>query len=59
MAPETVNLQQNKSAMADEVLCHRLGLIPFRADPRKYKFRIQKEETPDFVLTFELKVRQK
>ncbi|OQV12996.1 DNA-directed RNA polymerases I and III subunit RPAC1 [Hypsibius exemplaris] len=58
MAPETIMLQQNKSVMQDEVLGHRIGLIPFKADPRKFKFRALKAKTdhPDVALLFELKV---
>ena len=33
MAIEKVNFWQNTSVLPDEVLCHRLGLIPIKADP--------------------------
>ncbi|XP_055347116.1 DNA-directed RNA polymerases I and III subunit RPAC1-like [Paramacrobiotus metropolitanus] len=58
MAPETVLLEQNNTAMQDEVLGHRIGLIPFRADPRKFKFRELKSRSdhPDYALIFGLKV---
>ncbi|EDR25427.1 DNA-directed RNA polymerases I and III subunit RPAC1, putative [Entamoeba dispar SAW760] len=38
MAIEMVVLEDNSSAIPDEMLCHRLGLIPILADPRKFKF---------------------
>jgi len=36
MAIEKVILEQNTSVLPDEVLCHRLGLIPILADPDDY-----------------------
>ncbi|CEF61957.1 DNA-directed RNA polymerases I and III subunit RPAC1 [Strongyloides ratti] len=36
MAIEKVMLYQNTSVIQDEVLCHRLGLLPLKADPRKF-----------------------
>uniref|UniRef100_A0A0N5B736 DNA-directed RNA polymerases I and III subunit RPAC1 n=1 Tax=Strongyloides papillosus TaxID=174720 RepID=A0A0N5B736_STREA len=36
MAIEKVMLYQNTSVIQDEVLCHRLGLLPIKADPRKF-----------------------
>ena len=44
MAIEKVGLWQNTSIIHDEVLCHRLGLIPIKADPRGFLF---KKETDD------------
>lgn len=38
MAVEKVLLLQNTSIIQDEVLAHRLGLIPIRADPRLFEF---------------------
>mmetsp|Transcript_17733 Transcript_17733/g.26562 ORF Transcript_17733/g.26562 Transcript_17733/m.26562 type:complete len:348 (+) Transcript_17733:3-1046(+) len=38
MAIENVNIYQNTSIMQDEVLAHRLGLIPLQADARQFKF---------------------
>ena len=56
MAPETILLQQNKSVMADEVLGHRIGLIPFKADARRYKFRPtgSKNDHPDYAVLFDM-----
>lgn len=36
MAIEKVNLYQNTSILPDEVLVHRLGLIPIKIDPRSF-----------------------
>lgn len=36
MAIETVFVVNNTSIIPDEVLSHRLGLIPIHADPRKF-----------------------
>mmetsp|Transcript_12738 Transcript_12738/g.23129 ORF Transcript_12738/g.23129 Transcript_12738/m.23129 type:complete len:350 (-) Transcript_12738:13-1062(-) len=38
MAVESVNMYQNTSIMQDEVLAHRLGLIPIKADPRLFSY---------------------
>lgn len=38
MAIETVFVVNNTSIIPDEVLSHRLGLIPIHADPRKFDF---------------------
>lgn len=37
MAIETILLFQNTSIIQDEVLSHRLGLIPIMADPRRFE----------------------
>ena len=39
MAIEKVTIIQNTSVIPDEVLAHRMGLIPIKADPRLYEFR--------------------
>eukprot|EP01054_Gregarina_sp_Poly1_P000303 Gregarina_sp_Poly_1__302@NODE_1075_length_5172_cov_40_719491_g538_i1_p3_GENE_NODE_1075_length_5172_cov_40_719491_g538_i1NODE_1075_length_5172_cov_40_719491_g538_i1_p3_ORF_typecomplete_len186_score21_36RNA_pol_L/PF01193_24/1_9e32RNA_pol_A_bac/PF01000_26/7_7e14_NODE_1075_length_5172_cov_40_719491_g538_i111681725 len=44
MAIETVHLWQNTGVIQDEVLCHRLGLIPFKVDPIHFKYRTENEE---------------
>jgi len=38
MAIEKVAITNNTSIIQDEVLAHRLGLIPIKADPRKYEY---------------------
>jgi DNA-directed RNA polymerase alpha subunit len=58
MAIEHVNLYQNTSIIQDEVLVHRLGLIPINADPRKFKFlqEIEGRHTSETTLVFTLHV---
>lgn len=38
MAIEKVFMVDNTSVIADEVLAHRLGLIPLDADPRQFEY---------------------
>jgi len=38
MAIEKVHIYQNTSIMQDEVLAHRLGLLPLTADPRLFSY---------------------
>ena len=47
MAIEKVILYQNTSIIQDEVLCHRLGLIPIHADPHKFKFLSEADGEPN------------
>lgn len=39
MAIEHVFIKNNTSIIQDEVLSHRLGMIPLRIDPRKFEFK--------------------
>lgn len=39
MAIEKVHIYNNTSIIQDEVLAHRLGLIPLKADPRLFEFK--------------------
>ena len=43
MAFEKVYIYNNTSIIQDEVLAHRLGLIPLKADPRLFEVRILKK----------------
>ncbi|KAF6115601.1 RNA polymerase I and III subunit C [Phyllostomus discolor] len=43
MAVEKVLVYNNTSIVQDEILAHRLGLIPIHADPRLFEYRIQGE----------------
>lgn len=56
MAIETVFVINNTSIIPDEVLSHRLGLIPILADPRKFDFLIG-ESTDVNTIVFELQVK--
>lgn len=44
IAVETVWISVNTSIIQDEVLAHRIGLIPIKADPRKLEFPVKDEE---------------
>ncbi|XP_048585694.1 DNA-directed RNA polymerases I and III subunit RPAC1 [Nematostella vectensis] len=59
MAIEKVFLYNNTSIIQDEVLAHRLGLIPIHADPRLFNYKKQGDEEAqdDTTLVFELKVK--
>ncbi|KAM3930714.1 DNA-directed RNA polymerases I and III subunit RPAC1 [Leptodactylus fuscus] len=58
MAIEKVYVYNNTSIIQDEILAHRLGLIPIRADPRLFEYRNSEEgEGTDIdTLQFELNV---
>jgi len=63
MAIEKVYMYNNTSIIQDEVLSHRLGLIPLRADPRLFEMYNEKADTDGIygngrnTLEFELKVK--
>ncbi|XP_072172722.1 DNA-directed RNA polymerases I and III subunit RPAC1-like [Diadema setosum] len=59
MAIEKVFIFNNTSIIQDEVLAHRLGLIPIKADPRMFEYRQEGDETgtAEDTLEFQLKVK--
>ncbi|CAH0594285.1 unnamed protein product [Chrysodeixis includens] len=59
MAIEKVMIKNNTSIIQDEVLAHRLGLIPLKADPRLFEYRPEDatEGTEFNTLEFSLKVK--
>ena len=58
MAIEKVFILNNTSMIQDEVLAQRLGLIPIRADPRKFNSRHPDEDADaDNVISFRLQVK--
>lgn len=58
MAIEKVFILNNTSMIQDEVLAQRLGLIPIRADPRKFNPRHADEDADaDNVISFRLQVK--
>ncbi|KAK3092535.1 hypothetical protein FSP39_004078 [Pinctada imbricata] len=59
MAIEKVFIYNNTSIIQDEVLAHRLGLIPIKADPRLFEFRSEDdtEGTAEDTIEFQLKVK--
>lgn len=60
MAIEKVYIYNNTSIIQDEVLAHRMGLLPLKADPRLFAYRTE-ESTEQFTeqdtLEYELKVK--
>uniref|UniRef100_A0A8D2NCT8 DNA-directed RNA polymerases I and III subunit RPAC1 n=1 Tax=Zonotrichia albicollis TaxID=44394 RepID=A0A8D2NCT8_ZONAL len=60
MAVEKVFVYNNTSIVQDEILAHRLGLIPIRADPRLFEYRNQDQEGTEIdTLQFQLKIKCK
>lgn len=59
MAFEKAFIYNNTSIIQDEVLAHRLGLIPIKVDPKMFEFRASDDSTgtPDNTLEFQLKVK--
>lgn len=59
MAVEKVLVYNNTSIVQDEILAHRLGLIPIHADPRLFEYWNQGDEegTEIDTLQFRLQVR--
>ncbi|KAF6024160.1 POLR1C [Bugula neritina] len=59
MAIEKVYVYNNTSLIQDEVLAHRLGLIPIKADPRMFEYRQpdQEEGSAEDTISFALKVK--
>ncbi|KAL7750636.1 DNA-directed RNA polymerase core subunit rpc40 [Sorochytrium milnesiophthora] len=58
IAIETVYVENNTSVMADEVLSHRLGLIPLKVDPVKLDFRHEGDALTDRnTIVFKLNVK--
>ena len=57
MAFHKVFMYQNTSVLPDELLVHRLGLLPLKVDPNEFEARAEGQElTPENSLKFELKV---
>jgi len=59
MAIERVFITDNTSIIKDEILAHRLGLIPIKADPREFDYNVS-ENLENFTdkdtIVFQLKV---
>ncbi|KAJ3045685.1 DNA-directed RNA polymerases I and III subunit RPAC1 [Rhizophlyctis rosea] len=56
MAIEKVYVGTNTSLMHDEILAHRLGLIPIKADPRPFDFKEGIEDAPTDLNTIVFKM---
>lgn len=61
MAIEKVLITTNTSIIQDEVLAHRIGLIPLKADPRLFEYKSDDQDpltgTEHDTLEFELRVK--
>lgn len=60
MAIEKVYMYNNTSIIQDEVLAHRLGLIPLKADPRLFEYKsedVGDEGTDQDTLEYQLRVK--
>ncbi|BFZ07020.1 hypothetical protein BsWGS_10059 [Bradybaena similaris] len=59
MAIDSVHIFNNTSVVQDEVLAHRLGLLPIKADPRlfEYKQKDSTEPTSEDTIQFRLKMK--
>eukprot|EP00917_Polyrhabdina_sp_WS-2016_P002324 GHVP01005021.1.p1 GENE.GHVP01005021.1~~GHVP01005021.1.p1 ORF type:complete len:290 (+),score=54.32 GHVP01005021.1:1072-1941(+) len=44
MAAETVFIKKNNGSIPDEMLAHRIGLVPLSINPNEYVFRSKKDE---------------
>ncbi|CAH8493804.1 unnamed protein product [Heterobilharzia americana] len=55
LAIERVYLTQNTSIMPDEVMCHRIGLIPLAVDPKYFMFPSKKPPASDNISGFDPK----
>lgn len=61
MAIEKVYMYNNTSVIQDEILAHRIGLIPLKANPDRFKYKnsLEDEETEEDTLEYELKIKCK
>ncbi|KAI5321339.1 PREDICTED: DNA-directed RNA [Prunus dulcis] len=57
MAIEKVLIANNTSVIQDEVLAHRLGLIPIKADPRLFEYAENNTASEKNTIVFKLHVR--
>ena len=59
IAIEDIYVWNNTSIMQDEVLCHRLGLVPLKIDPRKlvYKPSASSPALDNDTIVFQMRVR--
>uniref|UniRef100_A0A8C9H180 DNA-directed RNA polymerase RpoA/D/Rpb3-type domain-containing protein n=1 Tax=Piliocolobus tephrosceles TaxID=591936 RepID=A0A8C9H180_9PRIM len=58
VAIEKVNIFQNTGIIADEILCHRLGLIPFKINPDLINYKEEDEAYNSFnCVCFKLHVK--
>jgi DNA-directed RNA polymerase I and III subunit RPAC1 len=56
LAIDRVVIRNNTSVIPDEVLAHRIGLVPLNADPAEFEFRQDGDSTPYNTVIYRLKV---
>ncbi|KAG9275382.1 DNA-directed RNA polymerases I and III subunit RPAC1 [Astyanax mexicanus] len=59
MAIEKVFIYNNTSIIQDEILAHRLGLVPIKADPRLFEYRNAGDEEGTEIDTIQLQLKIK
>ncbi|KAL4641143.1 DNA-directed RNA polymerases I and III subunit RPAC1-like [Arapaima gigas] len=59
MAVEKVFVYNNTSIIQDEILAHRLGLVPIKADPRLFEYRNAGDEEGTEIDTIQLQIKVK
>lgn len=47
MAIEKVNIWQNTSVIPDEVLAHRMGLVPIKVDPKLFEYKSKNKDNSE------------
>jgi DNA-directed RNA polymerases I and III subunit RPAC1 len=57
IAIETVSVHDNSSIVPDEMLAHRLGLVPLAVDPRRFDMRQAKDEPTTAKNTLKLRLK--
>ena len=59
MAIDTVEFQQNSSILYDEMVAHRLGLVPLKTDLKSYSMPDEQSEDGEFRAQFHVKLHLK
>ncbi|RXN21727.1 DNA-directed RNA polymerases I and III subunit RPAC1 [Labeo rohita] len=59
MAIEKVFIYNNTSIIQDEILSHRLGLVPIKADPRLFEYRNLEDQEGTEIDTIQLQLKVK
>lgn len=57
IAIETVSVHDNSSIMPDEMLAHRMGLVPLKVDPRRLEMRLSKDSKATSKDTLKFRLR--